>query len=72
LGSLKEGDHPEEMDVFEMIKLKWLLRKQSVKAWNGYIRLRIGSNPHPIKCQEHRGRKCLSKRHSVYGDQDIK
>jgi len=42
--NLKEGEHLEDQGVDERIILRWLFRKWDVRAWNGSIRFRIGTD----------------------------
>jgi hypothetical protein len=36
-----ESDHLEDVGVNENITLKWIVKKQGERAWNGFIWLRI-------------------------------
>ena len=40
---MKEREHLEDRGVDERIILRWVFRKWDVRAWNGSIRLRIGT-----------------------------
>lgn len=40
-GSLKEKDHLEDSDLHTRIILKWIVKKEDVRAWTGLMRLRI-------------------------------
>jgi hypothetical protein len=43
VGNLKGRDHLKDLDVHARIILKWIIQKQSVRLWTGFIWLRIGS-----------------------------
>ena len=42
-GSQKERDYFENLGVYGRIILKWSRRQSDRRAWNGLIRLRIGT-----------------------------
>ena len=41
LGNLNETCRLKDLGVNERIILKWVLRKQDARAWNGFIWIRI-------------------------------
>jgi len=43
-GNLKEREHLEDQGVDERIILRWIFRKWDGMAWNGSIRLKIGTD----------------------------
>jgi hypothetical protein len=43
-GNLREGDHLEDPGIDERIILRWIFRKWDVRALNGSIWLRIGTD----------------------------
>jgi hypothetical protein len=52
LEDLKGRDHSEEQGVDERIKLKWILERQRVKLWTGFIWLRTGASGGVLQTQE--------------------
>jgi hypothetical protein len=44
LESLKEKRHSEDLDTDRKIILEWILEKQSVTLWAGFIWHRIGTS----------------------------
>jgi hypothetical protein len=43
LENLKGRDSMGDQGVYEMIILKWFLKKQDMRMWIGFILLRIGT-----------------------------
>jgi hypothetical protein len=43
LESLKGRGHMEDLGVDEIVILKWILRKEGVRLWTGFIWLRMGT-----------------------------
>lgn len=43
-GSLKGGDHWEDLDADVTIILKLIVMKQNGRVWTGFISLRMGTN----------------------------
>jgi hypothetical protein len=42
LGTLKGRDHLEDLDLDGRLILKWVLEKEDVKLWFGFIWLSVG------------------------------
>jgi hypothetical protein len=40
----KERDHSEDVDVGKRVILDWILKNYVVRAWSGFIWLRVGTS----------------------------
>jgi hypothetical protein len=43
LGSPKERDHSEDLDIDKRTVIKWVLRKSDERLWTGFVWLRMGT-----------------------------
>jgi hypothetical protein len=42
--NMKGRNHKEDLDIDGMTVLKWILKKDDVRVWTGFIWLRVGTS----------------------------